>query len=121
MRRISVVRAAVPLLAAGVVVSGCQQAKGIGALNGCGTTVEVDTVSSVKVADDAPHWTSIAPGERADVRVLSDGADSAYVMVRRPGADDEVHKTIPLSDLDDAPGDVDYDKEIALTGGLCPR
>lgn len=121
--RIGVTSAAVPLLVAGVLLSGCEQTQVIGVLNRCDRPVEVDAVSSAQVADDAPHWTSLDPGDRADVRNLPADADSAYLMVRRPGAEHSRDSTVSLSDLPAPPDDADgeADVEIEVSGGRCPR
>lgn len=109
------------LVVAVVALAGCQKATDVGALNRCGETVEADVVSKKELADENPAWSTLDPDERESVRAVPEHADSVYMMVRRPSSEQIVHKTIAMSDLADPPDDVDYEKEVVLSGDLCPR
>lgn len=104
-----------------LLLAGCQYNTEIGAVNRCGGPVEVDVVSSKESADDGPAGEILEAGERAYVRSVPESKDTVYVMVRRPDAQRVVTRTMPVSELSDPPDDADYEKEVALTGALCPR
>ncbi|MFD1719150.1 hypothetical protein [Georgenia deserti] len=103
-----------------LALSGCQGTIAIGAVSRCDAPVEVDVVRFAEDADVDPEWTTIHPSDRSGVRAVGEHADSVYVMVRRAGDQTQENRTIAITKLAEPPADADYDKEIELTGALCP-
>lgn len=103
-----------------VVAAGCQYNTAIGAVNRCGEPVEADVVAQRESTDDGPAGEILEPGERDYVRSVPESTDTVYVMVRRADGGRVLTRSVPVAESAEPPDGEDYDREVVLTGGLCP-
>ncbi|MDN5855596.1 MAG: hypothetical protein L0K86_22705 [Actinomycetia bacterium] len=103
------------------VVAGCQDNTAIGAVNRCGETVEADVAAQQESVEDGPAGEVLDPGEQDYLRSVPESKDEIYVMVRRPDSGRVMTQKVAISDLSGMPEDSDYEKEVVLSGALCPR
>ncbi|HLR83428.1 MAG TPA: hypothetical protein VK059_00685, partial [Nocardioidaceae bacterium] len=102
------------------VLAGCQYNTEIGAVNRCGEVVEADVAAQRDSVEDGPAGEVLEPGEQGYLRSVPESKDEIYVMVRRPDSERVMTRTVAISGLADMPDDSDYEKEVVLSGDLCP-
>jgi hypothetical protein len=119
------IKSLVPLFASTAVLlalAGCQRALNAGAVNSCGSAIEVN-------ANDAPapedsEWVSVDQGQRRYVLSASESAEQLYVWVRSPGKGHPIRFEVLVAELVGPPADAGYetrvDREIVLEGDRCP-
>jgi hypothetical protein len=108
---------AVLLVAAMVTLSGCQRSTTVGAVNNCGTPIQV---SASSVSAEEPEWISLAAGQRDEIAGVAESAQTLYVDVRTGPGDDVRHYEVAIDELAQPPAATRYDKELVMEGDRCP-
>jgi hypothetical protein len=108
---------ALVLAATGLSVGGCQEAVSVGAVNHCGTDVEVQADT---LRESTTHWIALSAGDRDSVVDVPESAESLYVGVRAPGTEERGSFKVPMTSLGRPPTDVDYEAQLVLAGDRCP-
>jgi hypothetical protein len=108
---------ALVLAATGLSVGGCQKAVSVGAVNRCGADLEIQADS---VSESSSRWTTLRPGDRDSVVDVPESAETLYVRVRAPGAEEIRSFDVPMTSLGRPPADVGYEVQLVLEGDRCP-
>ena len=108
---------ALVVAATGLIVGGCLKAVSVGAVNRCGADVEIQADS---MSDSSSRWTTLRAGDRDYVVDVSERAETLYVRVRAPGAEETRSFEVPMTSLGRLPADVDYEAQLVLEGDGCP-
>jgi hypothetical protein len=105
------------LAATGLSLGGCQEAVSVGAVNHCGTEVEVQADD---LREGATHWTTVRSRDRDSVVDVPENTDMLYVRVRAPGTEESRRFKVPMTSLGHPPTDADYEAQLVLAGDRCP-
>ena len=105
------------VLATGLNVGGCQNAVSVGAVNRCGVDLEIQADT---VRESSTSWIRLGSGDRDDVVQVGENAETLYVRVRVPGAEEMQSFETPMASLGRPPADVGYEAQLVLVGDRCP-
>lgn len=104
------------------VLTGCQQALNIGAVNNCGRSIEINANELPDLPD--LEWVSLSEGASKYLGSASTSAERIYFWVRLPGDGQSKQFDIAVRELAEPSSDARYetrvDREIVLGGEKCP-
>jgi len=100
------------------LLTSCQEALDVSALNQCGSAVEAR--ASDTTADFSVGWTTIGPGDRDNIVSAVEDVTELYVEVRADESDAPVEFSVTVADLPKPPEGVDDDVEVVLERDRCP-
>ena len=107
------------LMALAVSLAGCQNATAVGAVNDCGTQLDV-RASEGSTTTDEMAWKTLSPGNRDEIVDVIENAQTLYVQVRANDGGAVRRFEVPMDQLGPPPTGTDVDKELVLGGDRCP-
>lgn len=111
------VLAALALAAIGLSLGGCQEAITVGAVNRCGTDVEIQADS---VREATTRWIMVRAGSQEKVGATGENTKTLFINVRVLGSGEARSFDVPMRSLGKPPADVDYEAQLVLEGDRCP-
>lgn len=105
------------LTATALFLGACQNAVTVGAVNRCGTDVEVRADS---VTDMTTHWVTVRAGGDRSVVDMGQSIKTLYVNVRTPGSERIRSFEVSTASLGKPPAGASYESQLALEGDRCP-
>jgi hypothetical protein len=108
---------ALVLAATTLSLGGCQKALDLGAVNRCGSDVEIQADS---VREGTTRWITVRAGDRNSVVQVGESIETLYVNVRAPGGGGIRSFDVPITSLEKPPAGADYEAQLVLEGNRCP-